>query len=193
MEKIELNLIKEAKKGNAQAFEKLIKQHEQKIYNLLLKMTNNREFAEDLFQETFLTVWKKIKSFKGNSEFSTWLYRIAVNTVLMKHRKKTINSVSFDTPILTSTGEIKRDFGDDWSKNPLATLENKELKEELNKAIKSLPDKYRTVLVLRDIEYMSNEEVRKILKISIPSVKSRLHRARLFLRDRISKYFKGHK
>ncbi|HAM38812.1 MAG: hypothetical protein A2474_06620 [Elusimicrobia bacterium RIFOXYC2_FULL_34_12] len=193
MEKIELNLIKEAKKGNAQAFEKLIKQHEQKIYNLLLKMTNNRVFAEDLFQETFLTVWKKIKSFKGNSEFSTWLYRIAVNTVLMKHRKKTINSVSFDTPILTSTGEIKRDFGDDWSKNPLATLENKELKEELNKAIKSLPDKYRTVLVLRDIEYMSNEEVRKILKISIPSVKSRLHRARLFLRDRISKYFKGHK
>ncbi|OGS43356.1 MAG: hypothetical protein A2539_03600 [Elusimicrobia bacterium RIFOXYD2_FULL_34_15] len=193
MEKIELNLIKEAKKGNAHAFEKLIKQHEQKIFNLLLNMTSNRAIAEDLFQETFLTVWKKIKSFKGNSEFSTWLYRVAVNTVLMKRRKKTIHSVSFDTPIVTSDGEIKRDFGDDWSKNPLATLENKELKQELNKAIKSLPEKYRTVLVLRDVEDMSNEEVRKILKISIPSVKSRLHRARIFLRNDITKYFQGYK
>ena len=192
MDKKELLLVKKSKEGDTKAFEQLIKEHEQKIYNLLLNMTNNKAAADDFLQETFLSAWQKIKSFKGNSEFSTWLYRIAINHVLMKRRrKKVIRTVSLDTPIMTPKGEIKREFEDDWSRNPLATLENRELKQKLNKAIESLPEIYRTILVLKDIDGLSNDEVKKILSISLPSVKSRLHRARLFLRDEIARYFKG--
>ncbi|PKM92687.1 MAG: RNA polymerase subunit sigma-24 [Elusimicrobia bacterium HGW-Elusimicrobia-4] len=186
-------LIEKSQNGDTRAFEQLIKMHEQKIYNLLLNMTGNKTVSEDFLQETFLNAWQKIKSFRGNSEFSTWLYRIAVNIVLMKRRKrKVIRTVSMDVPIITEKGEIKRDFADDWSKSPTANLENTELKNKLNKAIELLPEKYKTVLILRDVENMSNEEVQKILKISLPSVKSRLHRARLFLREKLSGYFRGH-
>ncbi|MDD5687930.1 MAG: sigma-70 family RNA polymerase sigma factor [Elusimicrobia bacterium] len=186
-------LISKSKNGDTRAFEQLIKKHELKIYNLLLNMTGRRTVAEDLLQETFLAAWQKISHFKGNSEFSTWLYRIAVNLVLMKRRKKkVVHTVSIDTPIITSKGEIKREFIDDWSKNPLANLENTELKNRLNKAINTLPEKYKDVLVLRDVEGMTNDEVKKILRISLPSIKSRLHRARLFLVAELSKYFRGH-
>ena len=186
-------LVEKSQNGDTRAFEQLIKMHEQKIYNLLLNMTGNKTVSEDFLQETFLNAWQKIKSFRGNSEFSTWLYRIAVNIVLMKRRKrKVIRTVSMDAPIITTKGEINRDFADDWSKSPTANLENTELKNKLNKAIESLPEKYKTVLILRDVENMSNEEVQKILKISLPSVKSRLHRARLFLRAKLSGYFRGH-
>ncbi|MFH0947580.1 MAG: sigma-70 family RNA polymerase sigma factor [Elusimicrobiota bacterium] len=186
-------LVEKSKNGDTRAFEQLIKIHEQKIYNLLLNMTGNKTSSEDFLQETFLNAWQKIKSFKGNSEFSTWLYRIAVNAVLMKQRKKkVIRTISMNDPITTAKGEIKRDFADDWSKSPSATLENTELKNKLNQAIRALPEKYKTVLILRDVENIPNDEVQKILKISLPSVKSRLHRARLFLRDRLSHYFGGY-
>ena len=186
-------LVKKSQNGDTRAFERLIKMHERKIYNLLLNMTGNKTVAEDFLQETFLNAWQKIKSFRGNSEFSTWLYRIAVNVVLMKWRKKkVIRTVSMDSPIITEKGEITREFADDWSKSPTASLENAELKNKLTEAIGLLPEKYKTVLILRDVENMSNEEVQKILKISMQAVKSRLHRARLFLREKLSGYFRGH-
>ncbi|MEW6556566.1 MAG: sigma-70 family RNA polymerase sigma factor [Elusimicrobiota bacterium] len=186
-------LVEKSKRGDTRAFEQLIKKHELKIYNLLLNLTGNRSSADDFLQETFLTAWKKLKGFKGTSEFSTWLYRIALNLVLMKKRKKkVIHTVSMDTPITTPKGTAKREFADDWSKNPLATLENIELKNRLNEAIGLLPEKYKTVLILRDIEGMSNDELQRTLKISLPSIKSRLHRARLFLRDKLSRYFREH-
>jgi len=160
-------LVKKSQNGDTRAFERLIKMHERKIYNLLLNMTGNKTVAEDFLQETFLNAWQKIKSFRGNSEFSTWLYRIAVNVVLMKWRKKkVIRTVSMDSPIITEKGEITREFADDWSKSPTASLENAELKNKLTEAIGLLPEKYKTVLILRDVENMSNEEVQKILKIS---------------------------
>ncbi|MBN1383669.1 MAG: sigma-70 family RNA polymerase sigma factor [Elusimicrobia bacterium] len=190
MKELEKILIEKSKNGDTRAFEQLIRKHEQKIYNLLLNMTGNKTATDDFFQETFITAWQKIRSFRGDSEFSTWLYRLAVNLVLMRQRrKKVIRPVSIDAPIITLKGDIKRDFADDWSKNPLATLENRELKKRLHEAIESLPEKYKTVLILRDIEGVSNEEIKNILKISLPSVKSRIHRARLFLRDSLSKYF----
>jgi RNA polymerase sigma-70 factor, ECF subfamily len=193
MEINEKILIEKSKNGDTRAFAQLIKQHELKIYNLLLNMLSNKTVADDFLQETFLAAWLKIKSFRGDSEFSTWLHRIAVNLVLMKRRKKkVIHTVSMDTPITTSKGEIKREFAEDWSKSPLATLENTEVKNRLKKAIDALPEKYKTVLILRDVEGMTIEEVMKILKISLPSLKSRLHRARLFLRNYLSKYFRGH-
>lgn len=191
MKQNEITLIEKSKNGDTRAFDQLIKMHEQKIYNLLINMTGNKTAAEDFLQEIFLNAWNKIKSFRGNSEFSTWLYRIAVNAVLMNRRKKRVHSVSMNAPIITANGEINRDFADDWSKSPMANLENTELKNKLTQAIKSLPEKYRAVLVLRDVENIKNDEIRKILRISLPSVKSRLHRARLFLRNKLSDYFKG--
>lgn len=191
MKQSEKILIEKSKNRDARAFEQLIKMHEQKMYNLLINMTGNKAAAEDFLQEVFLNAWNKLKSFRGNAEFSTWLYRIAINAVLMNRRKKKVNTVSMNAPIITATGEINRDFADDWSKSPLATLENTELKNKLTKAIKSLPEKYRAVLVLRDVENIRNDEVVKILGISLPSVKSRLHRARLFLRNKLADYFRG--
>lgn len=192
MEVNETELIQQAQKGDAHAFEKLVKNHEQKIYNLLIRMTGNPTETADLFQETFLNAWKNIQRFRSQSNFSTWLYRIAMNAVLMKRRKKKIPTVPMDAPLKTEESELKREFAEDWSKSPQATLENKELREKLNHAIELLPEKYKAVLVLSDIQGLSHEEIRKVLGISIPSVKTRLHRARAFLQKELSGYFKKH-
>lgn len=139
------------------------------------------------------THFRKLLTFKGESNFSTWLYRIAVNTCLMKKRKrKQMKVVSMDTPLITrKEDELKRELPEDWSKSPSATLSNKELREKLNRAISKLPEDYKTTFILRDINNLSTEETARILKLSPPAVKSRLHRARLFLREELSKYFQG--
>lgn len=185
-------LIKESQKGDYSSFEELVKRHEKKIYNLAYRLTGSREDANDALQETFMQAFRKLSSFRGDSKFSTWLYRIAVNVCLMKKRKeKKMKTVSLDAPVLTEKAdEIKRELPDDWSKNPRATLENEEIRGILSNAIDSLPEEYRTVVILRGVNGFSNEEVAKMLEISLPAVKSRLHRARLFLRDTLSQYFK---
>ena len=190
MEVSEQTLLQRSKRGDPKAFEVLVKKYEAKIYNLLLRMTGNEAEAADFFQETFLAAWRNIRGFKERSSFSTWIYRIAVNTVLMKRRKKKVPTVSMDVPIAAGEEEIKREFAGDWSENPLASLENKELREYLGRAIGNLPEKYKTVLVLSDLQGLKNEEIKKILKISLSSVKSRIHRARLHLRNQLSEYFK---
>jgi len=184
-------LVKKSQKGDYPSFAELVKRYEKKIYNLAYRIMGNREDASDVLQETFLQVFKKLAGFKGKAKFSTWLYRITVNMCLMRKRKrKKREIVSLDVPILTKKeDEIKRELRDDWSESPLATLENKEVKKTLSEAIDSLPEEYRTVFLLRGLNGMSNEEVAEVLKISLPAVKSRLHRARLFLRDRLSQYF----
>ncbi len=184
-------LVKKSQKGDYPSFEELVKRYEKKTYNLAYRIMGNKEDASDVLQETFLQAFKKLASFKGKAKFSTWLYRIAVNICLMRKRKrKKMEIVSLDVPILTKKeDEIKRELRDDWSESPLATLENKEVKKTLSEAIDLLPEEYRTVFLLRGLNGMSNEEVAEVLKISLPAVKSRLHRARLFLRDRLSQYF----
>ncbi len=186
-------LVKKSQEGDSLSFEELVKRYEKKIYNLAYRIMGNKEDANDILQETFLEAFRKLSSFEGKSKFSTWLYRIAVNLCLMKKRReKKIDEVPLDMPILTKEeDEIKGELRDDWSKNPLATLENKEVRKKLSKAIDSLPEEYRTVILLRGVNGLSNEEVAKMLKISLPAVKSRLHRARLFVRDQLSQYFKG--
>ncbi len=185
-------LVKKSQEGDYTSFEELVRRHERKIYKLAYRMMGNKEDANDILQETFLRAFRKLSSFEGKSKFSTWLYRIAVNLCLMRKRKeKKMKTVSLDVPVLTAGGdEIKRELRDDWSENPLATLENEEVREILSKAIDLLPEEYRTVLILRGVNGFSNEEVAKMLEISLPAVKSRLHRARLSLRDALSKYFK---
>ncbi|MCK5533996.1 sigma-70 family RNA polymerase sigma factor [bacterium] len=187
-------LIKKSQAGDLLAFEELVKRYEKKIYNLACRIMGNQEEASDILQETFLQAFRKLASFRGEADFSTWLYRIAVNLCFMKKRKgKKMKVFSLDAPILTDTGDLKKEIPDNWSKNPLASLENKELKEYLNKAINQLSPEYKTVFILRDVDKLSNTQVAKILKLSLSAVKSRVHRARSFLRHKISSYFKEHK
>ncbi|MBN2406281.1 MAG: sigma-70 family RNA polymerase sigma factor [Elusimicrobia bacterium] len=185
-------LVEKARKGDKEAFTKIVERYEKKIYNLAFRISGNAEDASDILQETFMQLLKKIDTFKGESKFSTWLYRIATNTALMKKRKdKKRPSVSIDKPLLTSRGsEITRQLKDDWAENPIDIVENKELKKVLNKAIDSMHPEYRIPLILRDINGLSNEEVSNILDVSVAAVKSRVHRARLYLRSELSGYFK---
>lgn len=183
------NLIEKTKNGDNSAFEELVKKYEQKIYNLALRLTSNPEEAGDILQETFLKAYRSLNSFKGEANFSTWLYRIAMNIALMRKRKEKGKIFeSLDRILPTTEGELHKEIPD-WSTNPEAEIENKEVRNILTNALASLPDDYRAVLVLRDIQNLSNKEVSEILKLSIPAVKSRLHRARLFLREEVSKYF----
>jgi len=187
-------LVKKFLKGDNSSFEEIVKRYEKKIYNIAYRIMNNQEDASDVLQETFIQAFRKLSGFKGKSEFSTWLYRIAVNICLMKKRKgKQMKVVSLDAPLVTQKeDELRRELPEDWSKSPSATLDNKELKENINRAISMLPEDYRTTFILRDMNDVSTEDTAKILNISVPAVKSRLHRARLFLREELSKYFQEH-
>jgi len=187
----DLELVSLAKQGDRSAFSELVKRYEKKVYALALRIMQNPEDASDVLQDTFIQVFKKIKDFKEKSRFSTWLYRIAYNECLMRKRKKQIPTVSIDEPLVLASGEELKQEIVDWSSNPLATIENKELKNKLEEAISKLPEEYRDVVVLKDIEGLSHKEIADMLKISIPNVKTRLHRARMFLRKELSDYFKG--
>lgn len=181
-------LVARAQKGDKLAFEQLTLRYETKIYNLILHLTGNRTTAKDILQETFINAYRSLKKFRGKSKFSTWLYKIAVNFCLMHRRKKKI-TISLDDYLQTDKDEKPRQVPD-WADNPDATSENNELKGRLNTAIEELPDDYKSVLILSDVEGLSNKEINKVLGLSVPAIKSRLHRARLFVREKLSDYFK---
>ena len=183
-------LVERAKAGDAAAFEVLIKQYERQIFRTALHITQNREDAEDITQDVFFKAFQKLEQFQGNSKFSTWLVRIAVNESLMRLRKrKTSKTVSMDQDVETGEGSIPRDFAE-WRPNPEQNYNQAELAEILRKTIAGLPPGFRTVFTLRDIENLSTEETAEALGLSVPAVKSRLLRARLQLRERLSRYFR---
>lgn len=186
------NLVDKAKAGELKAFEALMNRYEKKVYGIAYRMTGNRQDAEEVLQETFLSVYKSLNRFKGKSSFSTWLYRIAVNAALMKLRKKRVQTVSLDEPLTSDDGNHLRREVVDWS-TPEELVERKRLMEVVHKAIDSLPDTYRVIVLLRDGEGLSNSEIARILKMSVPAVKSRLHRARMHLRSKLSEYFSPQK
>ena len=186
----ESDVVRRAKEGDKQAFAELVSTYNERIYNLALRILRNREDAEDILQETFLTVLQKLNTFDGRSNFFTWIYRIATNAALMKLRKKKLVYADVpDNPDLSSRNE-ERSFVD-WSQDPLITIQNKEIKEIIDSAISQLSDLYRSVFILRDIEQLSIRETSKILNISEENVKIRLRRARLFLREKIQEYYEG--
>jgi RNA polymerase sigma-70 factor (ECF subfamily) len=183
--------VKRAKQGDKKAFSELVLAYSERIYNLALRILRNKEDAEDILQETFLTVLEKFDTFDGRSSFFTWIYRIATNASLMKLRKKRIKYTEFpDNPELEQSVEEKAFI--DWSQNPVSDIQDKELKKILDASITELPEIYRTVFILRDLEYLSIKETAKILEISEENVKIRLRRARLYLRDKLSHYFEEH-
>jgi RNA polymerase sigma-70 factor (ECF subfamily) len=177
-------LVRLAKGGDTAAFGKLMERYQNKIYRLGRRMTETDEDAEDVLQEAFIKAFRSLGGFKEKSKFSTWLYRITVNLALMKLRKKKLDAVSLDEPVATEEGSVQRDIEDD-TKDPLDQLIETESLETLDEAISELPPRYRAVFVLRHVEELSTEETARILKISVPAVKSRLHRTRMALKEKL--------
>jgi len=186
-------LVNRAREGDVQAFEKLVKQYDRQVFRIAQHITQNREDAEDVVQDAFLKAYEKLDQFQGYSKFFTWLVRIAVNESLMRLRKRrTGRMVSIDEDVETEEGSMPRDLAD-WSPNPEQQYGQSELADILRKTIQGLPPGFRVVFVLRDVEGLSTEETAETLGLSVPAVKSRLLRARLQLRERLSRYFRKNK
>jgi RNA polymerase sigma-70 factor (ECF subfamily) len=180
-------LVSMAKAGDKDAFGVLVERNESKIYGLCLKMLGNPEDAEDTLQEVFIKAFQALPGFREEARFSTWLYRIAHNACLMRIRKKKLETVSLDRPLDVEEGQIQRDVTD-WSADPRADLMSEELSSVLSRHINELSPDNRIVFVLRDIHGLSTDDTANVLGLSVPAVKSRLHRARLYLRERLSDY-----
>ena len=187
----ERELISRSKTGDAASFTELVNRNEKRIYSLAYHLLNNREDAEDVLQETFFKAYHNLKTFRGDSSFNTWLHRITTNLVISRFRKRKIVTESLDIPIETEQGTIHQRNIVDWSNIPDKVLLKKELNAVIDTTIAALPIEYRTVLSLRDIEGLSNEETGRIVGISVAAVKSRVHRARLFIREKLDVYLKA--
>ncbi|MDW7710428.1 MAG: sigma-70 family RNA polymerase sigma factor [Deferrisomatales bacterium] len=185
----EAELVEQARQGDFGAFEALVTASEGKVYGHLLRLLGNVEDARDLLQETYLSAFRHLRSFKGDSAFSTWVYRIATNHALMRLRKRNPETVGLDEIAVPSHEELKGRTISDWALNPRDAVLRKEVRELLDRAIQSLPATYRTVVVLRDVQGMDTAETAEILGISEGAVKTRLHRARIFLRETLNPYF----
>jgi RNA polymerase sigma-70 factor (ECF subfamily) len=182
-------LVERVRAGDVSAYDTLVRKYERQIFRIAQHITQNREDAEDVMQDAFLKAYEKLEQFQGNSKFYTWLVRIAVNESLMRLRKRrTGKMVSIDEEIETEEGSVPRDLAD-WAPDPEQNYNQAELAEILRKTIQGLPPGFRIVFVLRDVEGLSTEETAETLGLSIPAVKSRLLRARLQLRERLSRYF----
>ena len=186
----EAAIVAQARQGDAKAFSELLRRYEGKIFRLALHITQNREDAEDVLQETFLKAYEHLDQFQGQSKFYTWIVRIAVNQALMKLRKrKSDRSVSLDETIDTGEDTVAREIAA-WDENPEQRYSREEINGILGSAIDGLAPIYRAVFVLRDVDELSTEETAEALSLSVPAVKSRLLRARLQLRDKLTRYFK---
>jgi RNA polymerase sigma-70 factor (ECF subfamily) len=177
------DVIQRAQRGDSDAFATLFHAHKARIYSVCLRMTANTAEAEDLTQDAFLQVLRKIAGFRGDSAFSTWLHRIAVNTVLMHFRKKSLNQISLDEPYKNSNGDnTRREHG--AKDNRLAGCVDR---VALASAIKELPRGYRTMFILHQVEGYEHREIAEMLGCSVGNSKSQLHRAKLRIRERLAR------
>ncbi|UCF93570.1 MAG: sigma-70 family RNA polymerase sigma factor [Desulfobacterales bacterium] len=187
----DFELIRAINSGQPEKFQDLVKKYEQKLYNFSVRMCRDPAEAEDMVQDTFLNVFRYLKNFRYETKFKNWLYRVAASTCIKSRRKSKFapnRELSLEEFIPKNETETPRQIPD-WALMPLEKLLNEELASTINQAVSSLPDKYRLVIVLRDMEGFSTAETAQILNISPANVKVRLHRARLFLRDELKGYF----
>jgi RNA polymerase sigma-70 factor (ECF subfamily) len=174
----ESEAIERAKQGDADAFQALYDLHKRRVYSLCLRMTANAAEAEDLTQEAFLQLFRKIGTFRGESAFSTWLHRMAVNVVLMRLRKKNLPIVPLDDPLETEEESSKKEPG-----APDLKLTGSVDRMQIQRAVDALPPGYRTIFVLHDVEGYEHNEIAELVGCSIGNSKSQLHKARMKLRD----------
>ena len=186
----EAPLVARAKAGDTAAFSELVSHYERKIFRLAKNITRHDEDAEDVLQDAFLKAYEHLDRFEGNSKFYTWLVRIAVNEALMKLRKrKTDKTVPLDEPVDLGEDLVQREIAV-WEDNPEQRYSGEEMRKILEDALDTLKPDFRTVFTLRDIEELSTEETAEALGISVAAVKSRLLRARLALREKLTRQFK---
>jgi RNA polymerase sigma-70 factor, ECF subfamily len=173
----DFDLIKRAQQGDADAFASLFHAHKARVYSVCLRLTNNTTEAEDLTQDAFLQVFRKLSTFRGDSALSTWLYRIAVNTVLMRFRKKALRQVSLDEPCNQGTRTV-REYG-----TRDACLAGTIDRIALTRVIGELPAGYRTIFILHELEGYEHQEIAELLDCSVGNSKSQLHKAKLRIRE----------
>jgi len=186
-------LVERLKTGDRDAFGALLRRYQGKVYRLAMNMTRSPQDAEEVTQDVFLAVYRKIGDFDGRAAFSTWLYRVASNAALMKLRGRRSEphlSIEEEGPAFAPDGHFARPVAD-WSELPEDRLLSAERRRVLEQAIDALPPDYKAVVVLRDVEGLSNQEVAEILGATVLAVKSRLHRARLALRERLAAYLEA--
>jgi RNA polymerase sigma-70 factor (ECF subfamily) len=182
---IEKLLVKKSQSGDIESFELLISSYDKRAYNIAYRVMGNEEDAKDMAQEALLKVFKSLKDFKGQSAFSTWLYRIVTNVCLDElRRRKNEKYVSMDSTIHTENGELHREMCSD-KETPESVYERVEQRELIKNAINELNEDYRSAIVLRDIQGFSYEEISNILDCSLGTVKSRINRGRIMLRDKL--------
>lgn len=172
------------------AFEQLVERYRDRVYRLAVGMTKSPTEAEEVVQDAFLSLFRNLGTFRGDSTPSTWIYRIATNAALMRlrtKRRKPLLSVEDIDPVQRPQGSIWPAGA--WSRRPEEVVLDRELRERIEQAITELPEKYSIVLLLRDVEGLSNSEVAEMIGLTIPTVKARLHRARIFVRNELERYF----
>jgi RNA polymerase sigma-70 factor, ECF subfamily len=188
----EAGLIARILGGEKELFHELIRPYEKLVYVTIFAILKNETEAEDGAQEAFTSAYRNLKSFRGEAKFSTWLVAIAMNEARKRLRKlKVVAEDSLDAPTEEGAGDYTPAVLTDWREIPLEALEKKELGEKLREAVGMLPEKYREVFVLRDIEELNQEETAAALGINVPLVKVRLHRARMMLQKLLVPYLKS--
>jgi len=188
---VEKDLVEALQQHDPKAFEQLISQHGAMLYRVAARIVGQNEETEEVLQETFLAVYEKIHTFNRQAALTTWLYRIAVNKALMRLRARSRSReelLDIGGPQFTEGGQMTRE-ATDWDLSPEDTLLREEALTVLQQGIERLPEAYRTVYVLAEVEGLSQQEIATILDLTVGTVKVRLHRARLFLREALEDYF----
>ena len=190
-ERTDTELVAITNAGDNRGFDELVRRYRDRVYRLCTKILRHDEDAAEALQDAFLSAYRGLPRFKSESTFSTWLYRIATNASLMKLRRRRAGHVSYEQSQGTQPDAEPLAIPD-WSAQPLDELLDGETREVLGREVDLLPPNEREVFVLRDIMEQTNADVAQELGISIAAVKSRLHRARLHLRDRLNRHFRDH-
>ena len=178
-------LVERVRGGDRSAFGEIVKRYQARVYRLAVRFTGNPQEAQEVLQETFLAAFRNLASFRAESAFSSWLYRVTVNCSLMHLRK---GRAGPPRVALDDLPPSVVPVGGDW---PDAATDRREIAEVLSAAVEELPELIRAVFILRDVEDLSTEQVAEILEVTVATVKTRLHRARLFLRERLARHFEG--
>lgn len=182
-------LFQRIRRGDKAACAECVEIHSPAIYRLALRLMQDETEAEDVVQETFLNAFKAFGSFEGRSELGTWLYRIAYNAALGRLRRRKVDTVPVNEAAADREGALVPQQLFDWCCLPDQDFKTGETRAEMQAAIAELPEKLRPVFVLRELEGLSTQETADALELSVENVKTRLHRARLWLRERLSGYF----
>lgn len=176
-------LVERAQRGDRAAFEALVRRHAERLYAVVLRFVADGEEAQEVTQEAFLRAWKSIGRFRGQSQFFTWLYRIGINEAKRRAGRRP------PAELFSSSEEDPASEAPDWSESPQTRLEQSDLRQALERAIRKLPMRYRATVILRDVEGLSTREAAEVMDLSESAFKSRLHRARLAVRESLEDYF----